>query len=149
MLRISGALQVSVRHMTIPLFLGAKTDLSPRRRLLMVSRQDPLFGLTVLAGIAAVFKSYPTVGDHALFLSLFSLHSQIFECEFGDHSSLTRRKRRWITDNRYRQQICATRSCQRSRTRIVPCWLRPSTRSGSRRDQVTPTFSTQSRWSGR
>ncbi|EPQ32296.1 uncharacterized protein PFL1_00492 [Pseudozyma flocculosa PF-1] len=47
--------------------------------VLIKYRQDPLFGLTVMLGIIAVFKSYPTVGDHALFLSLFSLHSQIFE----------------------------------------------------------------------
>ncbi|CCF51142.1 hypothetical protein NDA11_001995 [Ustilago hordei] len=42
-------------------------------------RQDPLFGLTLMSGVIAVFKSYPTVGDHAVFLGLLSLHSQIFE----------------------------------------------------------------------
>ena len=42
-------------------------------------RQDPLFGITLMTGVLAVFKSYPTLGDHALFLGLLSLHSQIFE----------------------------------------------------------------------
>ncbi|PWY97193.1 PIG-U-domain-containing protein [Testicularia cyperi] len=42
-------------------------------------RQDPLFGITLMTGVFAVFKSYPTLGDHAVFLSLLSLHSQIFE----------------------------------------------------------------------
>lgn len=34
-----------------------------------------------MSGVIAVFKSYPTMGDHALFLGLLSLHSQIFECK--------------------------------------------------------------------
>ena len=42
-------------------------------------RQDPLFGVTLMTGVIAVFKSYPTIGDHALFLGLLSLHDQIFE----------------------------------------------------------------------
>ncbi|KAN0066307.1 hypothetical protein ACQY0O_000401 [Thecaphora frezii] len=42
-------------------------------------RQDPLFGFTIMVGIIAVFKSYPTVSDHAIFFALFGLHSQIFQ----------------------------------------------------------------------
>lgn len=42
-------------------------------------RQDPLFGITLMTGVIAIFKSYPTLGDHSLFLGLLSLHSQIFE----------------------------------------------------------------------
>ncbi|KAJ9476529.1 GPI transamidase component GAB1 [Pseudozyma hubeiensis] len=42
-------------------------------------RQDPLFGITLMTGVIAVFKSYPTMGDHALFMGLLSVHSQIFE----------------------------------------------------------------------
>ncbi|SNX84047.1 related to GPI - transamidase subunit [Melanopsichium pennsylvanicum] len=42
-------------------------------------KQDPLFGITLMTGVMAVFKSYPTMGDHAVFLGLLSLHSQIFE----------------------------------------------------------------------
>ncbi|GAK61992.1 GPI transamidase component PIG-U [Moesziomyces antarcticus] len=42
-------------------------------------RQDPLFGITLMSGVIAVFKSYPTLGDHAVFLALLSLHSQILE----------------------------------------------------------------------
>ncbi|GAC99404.1 cell division cycle protein 91 [Pseudozyma hubeiensis SY62] len=42
-------------------------------------RQDPLFAITLMTGVIAVFKSYPTMGDHALFMGLLSVHSQIFE----------------------------------------------------------------------
>lgn len=56
-------------------------------------RQDPLFGLTLMSGVIAVFKSYPTVGDHAVFLGLLSLHSQIFECEFPGYHYGTCMKR--------------------------------------------------------
>lgn len=40
-----------------------------------------------MCGVVAVFKSYPTMGDHALFLGLLSIHDQIFECEFCVGSS--------------------------------------------------------------
>ncbi|CAD6897404.1 unnamed protein product [Tilletia caries] len=41
-------------------------------------RADPLFALTALAGIFAVFQSYPTVADAGLFWGLLSLHPEIF-----------------------------------------------------------------------
>ncbi|KAE8233155.1 hypothetical protein CF326_g1811 [Tilletia indica] len=41
-------------------------------------REDPLFAITALAGIFAVFQSYPTVGDAGLFWGLMSLHPTIF-----------------------------------------------------------------------
>ncbi|PWN52104.1 PIG-U-domain-containing protein [Violaceomyces palustris] len=47
--------------------------------VLIKYRRDPLFGLTVLSGLVAVFKSYPTVADHSLFLGLLSLHGDIFQ----------------------------------------------------------------------
>lgn len=44
-------------------------------------RQDPLFAATALCGFTAVLKSYPTMGDTGLFLSLLALHPEIFPCE--------------------------------------------------------------------
>jgi hypothetical protein len=41
-----------------------------------------------MSGVMAVFKSYPTLGDHAVFLALLSLHSQVFECK-SDPSGLS------------------------------------------------------------
>ncbi|KAG2218148.1 hypothetical protein INT45_007851 [Circinella minor] len=42
-------------------------------------RHQPLFVITVLCGIMSVFKSYPAVGDAALFLGLLPLHDELFE----------------------------------------------------------------------
>ncbi|KAI9491481.1 GPI transamidase component-like protein [Zychaea mexicana] len=41
-------------------------------------RHQPLFIVTVLCGIMSVFKSYPAVGDAALFLGLLPLHDELF-----------------------------------------------------------------------
>ncbi|MCO5598793.1 hypothetical protein L7F22_052892 [Adiantum nelumboides] len=40
-------------------------------------RQDPLFAITALTGLIAVLKSYPTLGDSSIFLSLLMLHREI------------------------------------------------------------------------
>ncbi|PWN35904.1 PIG-U-domain-containing protein [Meira miltonrushii] len=40
-------------------------------------RQDPLFAITALTGLIAVLKSYPTLGDSSMFLSLLILHREI------------------------------------------------------------------------
>lgn len=44
-------------------------------------RHHPLLVVTVLTGILAVFKSYPSIGDAALFLSLVPLHDELFKCK--------------------------------------------------------------------
>lgn len=44
-------------------------------------RNHPLLVVTVLTGILAVFKSYPSIGDAALFLSLVPLHDELFKCK--------------------------------------------------------------------
>ncbi|RKO89804.1 GPI transamidase subunit PIG-U, partial [Blyttiomyces helicus] len=41
-------------------------------------RQHPLFVACVLTTIAAIFKSYPSVGDTALYLALLSVHHELF-----------------------------------------------------------------------
>ncbi|KAI8826249.1 GPI transamidase subunit PIG-U [Fimicolochytrium jonesii] len=43
----------------------------------LVLRDHPLFIAYVYTGIMAVFKSYPTVGDTALFLAFFSMHREV------------------------------------------------------------------------
>ncbi|RPA95973.1 PIG-U-domain-containing protein [Choiromyces venosus 120613-1] len=41
-------------------------------------RKQPLFVITTLLGISSIFKSYPSIGDTALYLSLLSLYRHIF-----------------------------------------------------------------------
>lgn len=45
---------------------------------LMKGRKQPLFIITTLLGISAIFKSYPSIGDTALYLSLLSLYRHVF-----------------------------------------------------------------------
>ena len=45
-------------------------------------RFDPLQAILVLAGIQATFKSYPSVGDTALYHSILSLMPELVPCEF-------------------------------------------------------------------
>jgi phosphatidylinositol glycan class U len=42
-----------------------------------IFRYDPLLAFTVLSGVQATFKSYPTVGDAALYHSLLALHPEL------------------------------------------------------------------------
>jgi phosphatidylinositol glycan class U len=44
------------------------------------SRKQPLFVITTILGISAIFKSYPSIGDTALYLSLLSLYRHVFPC---------------------------------------------------------------------
>ncbi|KAH8150391.1 uncharacterized protein LAJ45_05602 [Morchella importuna] len=41
-------------------------------------RKQPLFVITTLLGIFSIFKSYPSIGDTALYLSLLALYRHIF-----------------------------------------------------------------------
>lgn len=45
-------------------------------------RKQPLFVLTTLIGIFAVFQPYPSVADASLYFSLVPLYSHIFPCRF-------------------------------------------------------------------
>lgn len=51
-----------------------------------MSRRQPLFVITTILGISAIFKSYPAIGDTALYISLLCLYRHIFPC--GLHLSL-------------------------------------------------------------
>ncbi|KAI8339751.1 GPI transamidase subunit PIG-U [Chlamydoabsidia padenii] len=47
-------------------------------------RHRPVFVLTILCGIIAVFKSYPSVGDVTLYLALVPVHDELFKyCRYG------------------------------------------------------------------
>ncbi|CAO3599059.1 unnamed protein product [Absidia cylindrospora] len=47
-------------------------------------RHHPVFVLTILCGIVAVFKSYPSVGDVTLYLALVPVHDELFKyCRYG------------------------------------------------------------------
>ncbi|CAO3653942.1 unnamed protein product [Cunninghamella echinulata] len=47
-------------------------------------RQQPVFIITILCGIIAVFKSYPSIGDAVLYLSLVPVHDELFKyCRYG------------------------------------------------------------------
>ncbi|KAF8541678.1 GPI transamidase subunit PIG-U [Trichophaea hybrida] len=41
-------------------------------------RKQPLFVITTVLGISAMFKSYPSIGDTALYLSVLSLYRHVF-----------------------------------------------------------------------
>ena len=44
-------------------------------------RRQPLFVLTTLVGIFAIFKSYPSIADVSLYLALLPLYRHVFPCE--------------------------------------------------------------------
>ncbi|KAI8997431.1 GPI transamidase subunit PIG-U [Pilobolus umbonatus] len=45
---------------------------------------QPLFALTILCGIMAIFKSYPSAADASLYLALVSVHDELFKyCRYG------------------------------------------------------------------
>ncbi|CAO3649261.1 unnamed protein product [Cunninghamella blakesleeana] len=47
-------------------------------------RNHPAFIVTILCGIIAVFKSYPSIGDAVLYLSLVPVHDELFKyCRYG------------------------------------------------------------------
>ena len=44
-------------------------------------RRQPLFVLTSLLGIFAIFKPYPSISDVSLFLAFLSLYQHMFRCK--------------------------------------------------------------------
>ncbi|KAI8376903.1 GPI transamidase component, partial [Blakeslea trispora] len=45
---------------------------------------QPIFAVTVLCGIMAIFKSYPSAGDAALYLALVPIHDELLKyCRYG------------------------------------------------------------------
>ncbi|KAI7865524.1 GPI transamidase subunit PIG-U [Spinellus fusiger] len=52
--------------------------------LCIKQRHMPIFVITILCGIMSVFKSYPSVGDCALFFGLVPIHDEIIQyCRYG------------------------------------------------------------------
>jgi GPI transamidase subunit PIG-U len=54
-------------------------------------RHDPLFATFLLQGIFAIFKSYPTLSDPGLFLSMLSIFPEIYPCQYSDISTVVLR----------------------------------------------------------
>ncbi|CAM0137488.1 hypothetical protein VKS41_003149 [Umbelopsis sp. WA50703] len=42
-------------------------------------REHPIFVVVVLSGIMSIFKSYPSIGDAALYLGLLPVHGEVFK----------------------------------------------------------------------
>ncbi|KAG1111924.1 hypothetical protein G6F42_014889 [Rhizopus arrhizus] len=49
-------------------------------------KNQPVFAITVLCGIMAIFKSYPSASDAAFYLALVPIHDELFKCK---HSATT------------------------------------------------------------
>lgn len=47
-------------------------------------RKQPLFVITTILGISAIFKSYPSIGDMALYISLLSLYRHVFPRRYSN-----------------------------------------------------------------
>lgn len=45
-------------------------------------RTQPLFVITTLLGIFAIFKPYPSISDTSLYLAMLPLYRHVFPCEF-------------------------------------------------------------------
>lgn len=88
-------------------------------------RSDPLFAATVLVGIHALFQTYPSAGDSALYLALWSLnYPRLSTCAYA---TLTQ-----TSDTPWSRACCS--STQR-------CSSPHSTTCGCIRARLTPTFS--------
>ena len=109
---------------------------------------DPLFAVTLLSGITTVFKSYPTVGDTALYLAMLSLHPEVYPCE-SSASVCVAPSPFHLTHLLMHTQTCAIRPSHHycTLTRCSSC--RSSNISGCTPVRATPTSSTPSRSSGR
>ncbi|GAA5800984.1 hypothetical protein HPULCUR_006424 [Helicostylum pulchrum] len=47
-------------------------------------RNQPIFAITVLCGVMAIFKSYPSASDASLYLALVPIHDELFKyCRYG------------------------------------------------------------------
>lgn len=46
-------------------------------------RRQPLFIITSLLGVFAIFKPYPSISDASLYFALLPLYRHLFPCEFG------------------------------------------------------------------
>lgn len=54
-------------------------------------RTQPLFVITTLLGLCAIFKPYPSISDTALYLSLLPCYRHIFPCECNPQHGVERR----------------------------------------------------------
>src|SRR2546429_7952309 len=84
-------------------------------------RRQPLFTITTLLGICSIFKSYPAIGDTALYLSLLSLYRHTFPRKSSCGREPTR-----LTDSLHSDAIYVLRSRCYSLCNIFGTCLLPS-----------------------
>lgn len=65
-------------HYQVPVSLSLSVVV---RAVLTTPRHDPLYAAFLLVGSTAAFKSYPTLADPGLFLSMTLLFPEIHSCE--------------------------------------------------------------------
>jgi phosphatidylinositol glycan class U len=78
---------VHVLIYVVPICIKFQYVLSSQRAEIMACvliyplRYDPLFATFLLLGILALFKSYPTLSDPGLFLSMIAVFPEIYSCK--------------------------------------------------------------------
>lgn len=65
-------------HYQVPVSLSLTVEAST---VLTTPRHDPLYAAFLLVGSTAAFKSYPTLADPGLFLSMTLLFPEVHSCE--------------------------------------------------------------------
>ena len=98
-------------------------------------RTQPLFVITTMLGIFAIFKPYPSVSDTSLYFAMLPLYRHVFPRKSTFLPS------RLLTDA---PQSFATPSSPSPPSSTRPSLARPSTTSGSTPARATPTSSTPS-----
>lgn len=48
-----------------------------------LSSKDVLFAIVILVGSSTLLKSYPTLGDYALWHALLACYSELLPCEYN------------------------------------------------------------------
>jgi phosphatidylinositol glycan class U len=63
-------------------------------------RRQPLFVVTSLLGIFAVFKPYPSISDASLYFAVLPIYRHLFPCRHSYHSSSIQHRKScyWRTD---------------------------------------------------
>ena len=97
-------------------------------------RRQPLFVITALLGLFALFKPYPSISDVSIFIALLPLYRHVFPRKFTPDSRLS-------SPPANRQQLCDIPSLQYLRSSMLVSWAQYSTISGFMQVPETPTSS--------
>lgn len=80
-----GAFHLHVVSYVAPLCIKLRCVTVPAKLALClrIHRHDPLFASIIVLGIVATFKSYPSVGDVAVFHAMLSMYPEIYPRAFA------------------------------------------------------------------